>query len=116
VPWLALRVEEAAALGVSDDFFREHVADDLRAVRRGRVKVYAVSELQRWLDVAAEPVLGPRSPLPVARPNPPQTAGFGERQEKAVSPLSGKTEAARRRQLANLKRGPAAHPSGAEPP
>jgi excisionase family DNA binding protein len=58
VPRLALRVEEAAeALGVSDDYFRVHVADELRWVRRGRVRVVAVQELQRWLDRNASRVL-----------------------------------------------------------
>jgi excisionase family DNA binding protein len=48
---LALRVEEAAkALGVSHDFFAEHIAPELRFVRLGRVKLVAVSEIERWLD------------------------------------------------------------------
>ena len=48
---LAYRAEEAAvALGVSDDFFRTHVATDVRAVRRGRVKLYPVAELESWLE------------------------------------------------------------------
>jgi len=47
---LALRPEEAAeALGVSDDFFRANIAPELRAVRRGRIKLYAISEVERWL-------------------------------------------------------------------
>ena len=55
VPRLALRVEEAAAaLGVSDDFYRDHVAADLRTVRKGRLRLVAVTELQRWLDANAE--------------------------------------------------------------
>jgi hypothetical protein len=50
-PRLALTAMEAPeALGVSHDFFREHIAGDLRWVRRGRKKLVAVSELQRWLD------------------------------------------------------------------
>jgi excisionase family DNA binding protein len=51
---LALTVTEAAqSLGVSDDFFREHVADDLRWIRRGRKKLVAVVELERWVDRAS---------------------------------------------------------------
>jgi len=58
IPRLALRVEEAAAaLGVSDDYFRVSIAPELRWCRRGRVKVVAISELQRWLDETAERVL-----------------------------------------------------------
>jgi hypothetical protein len=59
VPRLALRVEEAAAaLGVSDDYFRAQIAHELRWTRRGRIKVVAITELQRWLDETAEQVLG----------------------------------------------------------
>ncbi len=44
VPRLALTVEEAAAaLGVGEDFFREHVASEVRIVRRGRRKLVAVA-------------------------------------------------------------------------
>jgi excisionase family DNA binding protein len=51
IPRLALRAEEAAeALGVKPDFFREHVAPELRAVRRGRLKLFSVAELERWLE------------------------------------------------------------------
>ena len=58
VPRLALRREEAAeALGVSADHFDGRIRPELRAVRRGRVVVYAVAELQRWLDANAEHVL-----------------------------------------------------------
>jgi hypothetical protein len=57
IPRLALRVGEAAeALGLSDDFFREHVADELRWVRRGAVKVVPLSELERWLETSASRV------------------------------------------------------------
>ena len=42
-------VEAAEALGVSRDFYDEHVAPELRLVRRGRKVLVAVSELERWL-------------------------------------------------------------------
>jgi hypothetical protein len=52
---LALNVEEAcAALGVSWDFWHDHIAPEVRIVRRGRRKLVAVSELQRWLDRNSE--------------------------------------------------------------
>jgi len=58
VPRLALSVSEAAeALGVSTDFFAEHVAPELRVVRRGRRKLIAVRELEAWLDRNAARVL-----------------------------------------------------------
>ena len=51
VPRLALRVDEAAAsLGMSVDSFQRHVAGELRTVYVGRVKVYAVAELERYLE------------------------------------------------------------------
>lgn len=52
---LALDVGEAcAALGVSHDFWQEHIAAEVRIVRRGRRKLVAVAELSRWLEVNAE--------------------------------------------------------------
>src|SRR5438067_6029687 len=55
VPRLALRPEEAAAaLGVSRDYFDEHVASELRWVRRGRLKLVSLVEMNRWLDREAE--------------------------------------------------------------
>jgi excisionase family DNA binding protein len=54
VPRLALSPDEAAAtLGVSRDYFDEHVAPDLRIVRRGRRRIVPVRELERWLDQEA---------------------------------------------------------------
>jgi Helix-turn-helix domain len=50
VPRLALGAEEAAeALGVSRGFFLEHIAPELRAIRRGRRKLYPVRELEAWV-------------------------------------------------------------------
>lgn len=58
VPRLALSVQEACeALGCSWDYFAEHVSPELRIVRRGRRKLIAVSELERWLDANAERAL-----------------------------------------------------------
>ena len=48
------KMDAAAALGVSVDFFNEHVAHELRAIRRGRRRLYAVVELERWLDQHGE--------------------------------------------------------------
>jgi hypothetical protein len=50
LPRLAFRVGEAArVLGVSDDFFADHVAPELRWVRRGAVKLVSRNELEDWL-------------------------------------------------------------------
>lgn len=53
-PRLAVSPDEAAAvLGVSRDYFDEHVIGELRVVRRGRRILVALSELERWLDRSA---------------------------------------------------------------
>lgn len=58
VPRLALSIEEAcAALGVSWDFWREHVAPEVRVVRRGRRKMVAISALEAWLHENGDRVL-----------------------------------------------------------
>jgi hypothetical protein len=54
VPRLALGPEEAAtALGVSRDYFDQHIGTELRWVRRGRRKLVAVKELERWLEISS---------------------------------------------------------------
>lgn len=52
------KTEAAKALGVSVDFFDDHVSQELRCVRRGRRRLYPVRELERWLDRAAEHASG----------------------------------------------------------
>jgi hypothetical protein len=53
-PKLALNQQDAAeALGVSPDFFQQHLCHEIRCVRRGRRRLYPISELQRWLDESA---------------------------------------------------------------
>jgi hypothetical protein len=49
--------EAAAAIGVGPDYFDEHVAPELRIVRRSRKRLVPVRELERWLEEHAEPVL-----------------------------------------------------------
>ncbi len=61
VPRLALSPDEAAAsLGVGRDYFDEHVAHEIRIVRRGRRKLVPTGELERWLDRSAGMTLGNR--------------------------------------------------------
>jgi len=50
VPRLALSKQEAAeSLGVSVDYFDEHIAHELPMVRRGRRRLIPLRELERWL-------------------------------------------------------------------
>ena len=43
-------MEPPAVLGVSDDFFRQHIAPELRWVRRGSKKLVAAREIDAWLE------------------------------------------------------------------
>jgi hypothetical protein len=44
-------------LGVSVDFFDEHVRHELRIVYRGKLRLVAVTELQAWLERSASVVV-----------------------------------------------------------
>lgn len=58
VPRTALTREEAAAsLGIGLTTFKETVQPHLRLVRRGKVRMIPVTELQRFLDENAERVI-----------------------------------------------------------
>lgn len=55
---LAFGMEDAAeAIGVSADFFAEHIKPDLRITRRGRRQLVTVRELERWLEETAARVM-----------------------------------------------------------
>ena len=59
LPRVALtRAEAAAALGVSLDSFERHVQAELRIIRRGKLRLVPVAELERWAADNAEHVLG----------------------------------------------------------
>jgi hypothetical protein len=51
------RAEAAAAIGISIDSFERHVQPELRLVRRGRLRLISVAELERWLDANSARVL-----------------------------------------------------------
>jgi excisionase family DNA binding protein len=56
---LALSKQEAAAaLGVSVDYFEDHVQPELRIVRRGRRRLIQIAELERWLERSAALAVG----------------------------------------------------------
>ena len=53
-PRLALsKVEAAAALAMSVDSFERHVQPSLRCVYVGRLRLFAIGELERWLAESA---------------------------------------------------------------
>jgi hypothetical protein len=59
IPRLALTQKEAAeSLGLSLSSFRRHVMPHVRCVRRGSLRIFPATELQRFLDESAEHVLG----------------------------------------------------------
>jgi hypothetical protein len=48
------REEAAAAIGMSLTAFEQYVQPELRIVRRGRLRLVPVRELERWVEQAAE--------------------------------------------------------------
>lgn len=56
-PVTVTRATAARMLGVSLDSFERHVQPDLRLVRRGKLRLVPVSELQEWAKRNAEPVI-----------------------------------------------------------
>jgi excisionase family DNA binding protein len=51
VPRVCLTRDEAAmALGVSLSHFQRHIAPELRTIRSGSVRLFAVAELEAWAD------------------------------------------------------------------
>lgn len=55
-------MEAPSCLGISDDYFRKYVASELRWIRRGRKKLVAIAELERWLEANAALTLETREP------------------------------------------------------
>jgi hypothetical protein len=48
------RAEAAEALSMSLDSFERHAQADLKLIRRGRLRLVPVSELERWVAENAE--------------------------------------------------------------
>lgn len=58
IPTLALtKVEASASLSMSVDSFERYVLSDVRVIRRGRLVLVPVVELERWLERSAERTL-----------------------------------------------------------
>lgn len=57
-PRITLTPDEAAAsLGVSRDSLDRHLAHELRWIRRGRLRLVAVRELERWAEANSKRIL-----------------------------------------------------------
>jgi hypothetical protein len=55
---LGLQKPKAAeALSISVDPFERYVQDEVRVIRRGRLRLYPVAELERWVEANADRVL-----------------------------------------------------------
>jgi hypothetical protein len=54
------RVEAARALGMSINSFERHVQPELKIVRRGKLRLIPVREIERWLEENAELILEPQ--------------------------------------------------------
>ena len=50
------RQEAAISLGMPLDSFERHVQPELRLIRRGKLRLVAVAELERWANENAESV------------------------------------------------------------
>jgi len=59
IPAVAVKREEAAeAVGMSLDSFERYVQPELRLIRRGRLVLVPIEELQRWAAENAAPTIG----------------------------------------------------------
>jgi excisionase family DNA binding protein len=55
---LALTRREAAeALGISLNSFERHVQPEVKVVRRGKLRLIPISDLERWLEENASPMV-----------------------------------------------------------
>lgn len=55
LPIVALPADEAAiALGVNRQWFDDNVANEVPHVRRGRVRLYSIKDLEKWTEANAE--------------------------------------------------------------
>ena len=56
-PVALAKPDAAKALGMSIDSFERYAQPDLRCIRRGRLRLYPVADLERWADQNAERTL-----------------------------------------------------------
>ena len=56
-PIAVTKPQAAAALSISIDSFERYVQPDLRVIRRGRLRLFTVAELERWANENAQRTL-----------------------------------------------------------
>ena len=56
-PIAVTKPQAAAALSMSVDSFERYVQPDLRVIRRGRLRLFTVAELERWANENAQRTL-----------------------------------------------------------
>ena len=56
-PVAVCKTDAAAALGMSVDSFERYVMAEVRCVRRGKLRLFPTTELERWADENAERLL-----------------------------------------------------------
>lgn len=60
-PVAVTKAQAAEALSMSIDSLERHVLHDLRVIRRGRLVLVPVAELERWANANAERTLPERA-------------------------------------------------------
>jgi hypothetical protein len=58
-PVAVTREQAAAMLGMGLTSFEQHVQPELRMIRKGKLRLVPVSELERWVEANAERILAP---------------------------------------------------------
>ncbi len=56
-PICVAKTDAAALLGMSVDSFERYAQPDLRVIRRGRMRLFPVADLEQWAHANAEHVL-----------------------------------------------------------
>lgn len=59
-PLLLRKPQAAQLLAMSEDFFEANVMPEIKHIRRGRLKLYPISELERWVELNSQLLLGGR--------------------------------------------------------
>ena len=58
MPITLTKAEAATALSMSIDSFERYVQPHVRCIRKGRLRLFPIAELERWADENAEGLFG----------------------------------------------------------